>query len=293
MKKQIRGNIVALVTPFKDKKIDETALRNLVNFHIENGTNGILPCGTTGESPTLSHQEHDDVIRIVVEESAGRIPVMAGTGSNSTAEAIEMTQHAEEIGADAILSVCPYYNKPTQMGLYEHFTSIAESTSLPIILYSIKGRTGINMEPGTVLNLSQTENIVGIKEASGDLGQMSEIISITPEDFLLFSGDDGLNLPVLSLGGAGVISVLSNIIPNEVSRLIDLVSANDLGSARDLHYRMLNLSKVMFCETNPSPIKEAMFKMGMCERDVRLPLCHISDDNRKTLVNELIRFGLI
>lgn len=293
MKANIKGNIVALVTPFKNRKIDESALRKLVNFHIKNNTDAILPCGTTGESPTLSHQEHDEVIRIIVEESAGRIAVIAGTGSNSTQEAIETTQNAEKVGADAILLVCPYYNKPTQKGLYRHFNEIAKSTSLPVILYSIKGRTGINIDLETVCELSKVDNIVGIKEASGDLNQISQIISRTPEDFYLFSGDDGLNLPILSVGGVGVVSVLSNIIPNEISSLIGCVAVGDLNFAQSIHYRILGLIQTMSCETNPIPIKAAMSMMGMCEREIRLPLVNISKCNRIRLRQELENFGLI
>lgn len=293
MKPNIRGNIVALVTPFRNGKIDEVALRKLVNFHIKNNTDAILPCGTTGESPTLSHQEHDEVIRIIVEESSSRIAVIAGTGSNSTQEAIETTQNAEKVGADAILLVCPYYNKPTQRGLCRHFNEIAKSTSLPIVLYSIKGRTGINIDLETVCELSKVDNIVGIKEASGDLNQMSQIISRTPEDFYLFSGDDGLNLPILSIGGVGVVSVLSNIIPNEISSLINYVTVGDLNSAQSIHYRILGLIQAMSYETNPIPIKAAMSMMRMCEEEIRLPLVGISKENSIRLRQELENFGLI
>lgn len=288
-----KGSMVALVTPFAGKKIDEKALKRLVDFHVSEGTSAIVPCGTTGESATLDYAEHGRVIELAVKYAKGRIPVMAGTGANSTEEAIMLTRHAKKAGADASLQVSPYYNRPTQKGLYLHFKAIADAVDIPIILYNIASRTGVNIEPETFAGLARIRNIIGVKEASGSLEQMSRIRRVTPSDFLLISGDDALTLPVLSLGGVGVISVVANIIPRHVASMVSAFEKGDIDGARDLHYKMLPLVKAMFMETNPIPVKTAMGLMGMCSPALRLPMCEMSPDNKKRLVGELKNYKLI
>ena len=289
-----KGSMVALVTPFRNGKIDEKALKGLVEFHITNDTSALVPCGTTGESATISFEEHDRVIELVVEYVRGRIPVIAGTGSNSTAEAIMMTQHARKAGADASLQVSPYYNRPTQKGLYLHFKAVAESVDMPIVLYNIASRTGVNIEPETVAKLAhEVKNIVGIKEASGSLDQMSRIAALCPKEFDLISGDDSLTLPILSIGGTGVISVVANIVPKDVSRMIDYFEKGQCDKARGLHYALLGLVKAMFVETNPIPVKTAMGLMGMIDPEVRLPLCEMLPENKEKLVKALKGYKLI
>jgi len=253
-----KGSMVALVTPFKNGKVDEKSLEKLIEFHIKNGTSALVPCGTTGESPTLSYEEHDRVIELTVKFARRRIPVIAGTGANSTEEAVMLTQHAEKVGADASLQVSPYYNRPTQKGLYLHFKAIAESVKIPIILYNIASRTGVNIEPETFVRLAEIKNIIGVKEASGSLEQMSRIKNLCPKDFLLISGDDALTLPVLAIGGVGVISVVANIIPKDVASMCEAFEKGDVKKASGLHYKMLELVKAMFIETNPIPVKTAM-----------------------------------
>lgn len=288
------GSIVAIVTPFTDNKLDETKLRDLVEFHIKNGTSGIVPCGTTGESPTLSHDEHNRVIEIVVDQVDGRIPVIAGTGSNCTKEAIELTRHALKCGADASLQVSPYYNRPTQNGLYEHFKAISEAVDIPIILYNIASRTGVNIEPETMARLAtDCRNIVGVKEASGSLEQVSRIKSLCPKEFDLLSGDDILTLPMLAVGGTGVISVVANIVPHLVSDMIKEFKNSNFEKAQEMHYRLLPLIKAMFLETNPGPVKTAMGLLGMCSPELRLPLCPISADNLAKLKTALKQYGLL
>lgn len=290
----LSGSIVAIVTPFQDGKVDEAKLRELVEYHVHNGTNGILPCGTTGESPTLNHDEHEHVIQICIEASGGRIPILAGTGSNSTAEAVSLTRHAAEAGANAALIVTPYYNKPSQEGLYQHFKTIADNVDIPIILYNIPGRTAKNIETPTMARLAQDcKNIIGVKEASGSLDQMQAVKQACPKDFLLFSGDDALTLPILSIGGVGVISVAANIIPKDVVALIGAFNKGKIDEARQMHYKMLPLIKSLFLDTNPVPIKAAMGLMGLCSDDVRLPLCPMSDDNCAKLKTALINYGLL
>jgi len=289
-----KGSIVAIVTPFKNGKIDEKKLRELVEFHIKNGTSGIVPCGTTGESATLSFKEHNRVIEIVVEQVNKRIPVIAGTGSNSTEEAIMLTAHAAEVGSDASLQVSPYYNRPTQKGLYEHFRAIAEGVNIPIILYNIASRTGVNIEPETVAKLAKDcKNIVGIKEASGNLDQMSRIKALCPETFDLLSGDDSLTLPLLSIGGVGVISVVANIVPSDVATLVNEFENGNIQKARQMHYKLLPLIKAMFIETNPIPVKTAMGLMGLCEPDLRLPMCQMAPENLDKLKMALRNYGLL
>ena len=288
-----KGSMVALVTPFKNGKIDEKALKDLVEFHIKNGTSSLVPCGTTGESATLSYEEHDRVIELTVQFANKRIPVIAGTGSNSTEEAIALTKHAKKAGADASLQVSPYYNRPTQKGLYLHFKAIAEAVDIPIILYNIASRTGVNIEPETFVKLSEIKNIVGVKEASGNLEQMTKIRKMCPKEFLLISGDDALTLQVMALGGVGVISVAANIIPRDVADMCAAFGAGDMKRARALHDKMLPLVKAMFIETNPIPVKTAMALMGLCEGSLRLPLCDMMPENKEKLVKELKEYRLI
>ncbi|MBM3246092.1 MAG: 4-hydroxy-tetrahydrodipicolinate synthase [Candidatus Omnitrophica bacterium] len=289
-----RGSIVAIVTPFHHGKIDEKKLRDLIEFQIKNGASGIVPCGTTGESATLSFQEHDRVIEITIEQAKKRVPVIAGTGSNSTEEAIMLTRHAAKAGSDASLQVSPYYNRPTQKGLYEHFKVIANSVDIPIILYNIASRTGVNIEPETIAKLAQDcKNIVGVKEASGSLDQMSRIKQLCPENFDLISGDDSLTLPVLSIGGTGIISVVANIAPKDVSDLVAEFEKGNIKKAQSLHYKLLPLIKAVFLETNPIPIKTAMGLLGMCEPDLRLPMSAMLPENLEKLKKALKEYGLL
>jgi 4-hydroxy-tetrahydrodipicolinate synthase len=288
-----KGSMVALVTPFKNGKIDEKALAELVEFHIKNGTTALVPCGTTGESATLNYEEHDKVIELTIEFAGGRLPVIAGTGSNSTEEAIMLTKHAKKAGARASLQVSPYYNRPTQKGLYLHFKAIAEAVDIPIILYNIASRTGVNIEPETFVKLAQVKNIIGVKEASGSLEQMSRIRSLVPKDFLLISGDDALTLPVMSIGGVGIISVVANIIPRDVTDMCKAFEKGDIKRAEELHYKMLDLIKAMFIETNPIPVKTAMGLMKMMDPQIRLPLCEMLPENKEKLVKALKDYSLI
>ncbi|MFH1190891.1 MAG: 4-hydroxy-tetrahydrodipicolinate synthase [Candidatus Omnitrophota bacterium] len=295
-----KGSIVAIVTPFSAPNrdgnllIDEKRLRELIDFQINSGSSGIVPCGTTGESATLNFEEHEAVIRITLEQVKKRVPVIAGTGSNSTQEAIMLTQQAAKAGADASLQVSPYYNRPTQRGLYEHFKAIAQSVKIPIILYNIASRTGVNIEPETIARLTQDcKNIVAVKEASGSLDQMSRIKQLCPKEFDLISGDDGLILPVLSIGGAGIISVVANIVPADVASLVSAFVKGDFKKAQELHYKLLPLIKAVFLETNPIPIKTAMGLLGMCEAGLRLPMCGMSDGNLEKLKVALKDYGLL
>jgi len=289
-----KGSIVAIVTPFKDGKIDEPKLKELVEFQIESGTNSIVPCGTTGESPTLNHDEHARVIEICIEASNGRVPIIAGTGSNCTEEAVSLTKHAAKAGAKGVLSVSPYYNKPTQEGLYRHFKAVAESADIDVILYNIAGRTAVNIEPSTIARLaSDCKNIVGVKEASGSISQMQTIKDFCPEGFHLISGDDALLLPILSIGGTGVISVAANIVPKDVLAVIAAYNAGDIAKARQAHYKLLKLVRNLFTETNPIPVKTAMGLMGMCSAEVRLPLCEMNPANKERLKAALKDYGLL
>ncbi|MDD5291563.1 MAG: 4-hydroxy-tetrahydrodipicolinate synthase [Candidatus Omnitrophica bacterium] len=289
-----KGSIVAIVTPFKNGKVDEATLRKLVRFHIDNGTSGIVPCGTTGESPTLDYEEHDRVVEVCIEAAQGKVPVIAGTGSNSTAEAITMTKHAAKAGADASLQVSPYYNKPTQKGLYEHFKAISESVDIPIILYNIASRTGVNILPETMAKMARDcKNIVGVKEASGDLDQMAQIRALCPSDFQLISGDDSLTLPLMAIGGIGVISVVANIAAKDVATMVDEFLKGNIKEAQELHYKLLPLIEAVFIETNPIPVKTAMGLMGMCSPEMRLPLCSMSEGNLAKLKRTLKDYGLM
>lgn len=288
-----RGAMVAIVTPFKNDQIDEKALRELIEFQIANGTDAIVPCGTTGESATLTHEEHDRVIEITIDAVKKRIPVIAGTGSNNTAEALRLTKHAYEAGADGALIVCPYYNRPTQEGLYQHFKAIAESVPMPIIPYNIASRTGVNMLPDLVAKLARIKNIVGIKEASGSLKQMSDVINLCGKDFAVLSGDDIFTLPLMAIGGAGIISVVSNVAPADMAGLVDACFAGDMVKARELHYKMSPLIDAMFIEVNPIPVKAALSLMGKIEYEYRLPLCKMSDANYGKLKKVMTDYGLI
>ncbi|VAX35078.1 4-hydroxy-tetrahydrodipicolinate synthase [hydrothermal vent metagenome] len=289
-----KGSTVALVTPFKDGKVDEDKIRELVEIQVKNGTSGILPCGTTGESPTLNHDEHNRVIEICIEATAGRVPVLAGTGSNSTAEAVALTQHAAKVKADAALVVTPYYNKPSQEGLYRHFKAVADSVDIPIILYNIAGRTSKNIETETVVRLANDcKNIIGVKEASGSLGQMQDVKLHCPEDFLLLSGDDNLTLPILSVGGVGVISVVANIIPADTAKVIQLFNEGKIDEARALHYKILPLVKAMFIDSNPVPVKYACELLGLCSSEVRLPLCETTEANKSKVKQALENYGVL
>lgn len=289
----LKGSMVALVTPFKGEKLDEQKLKDLVEFHIQNGTKAIVPCGTTGESATLSYEEHDKVIEIVVKQAKKRITVIAGTGSNNTKEAIRLTRHAKEVGADAALLISPYYNRPTQQGLYLHFKAVAEAVDIPIVLYNIASRTGVNIEPETVAELAKIKNIVGIKESSGNLDQMSRIIQLCPENFSLISGDDSLTLPIMAIGGVGIISVVANIVPRDVADMVDSFMSGDLRHARKMHYKLLPLVKAMFVETNPIPVKTAMGLLGMIESGLRLPMCAMKEENAVKLTKALRDYGLL
>ena len=288
------GSLVAMVTPFRNGKVDEAKVRELVELHVKNGTDALVPCGTTGESPTLSHDEHKRVVEIVVEAAARRIPVIAGTGSNATAEAIDLTRHAERAGAQGALVVNPYYNKPTQEGLYRHFRAVAEAAALPILVYNIQGRTAVNVETETMSRLARDcRNIVGVKEASGSLDQMSQVIAACGPDFAVISGDDNITLPLMAIGGAGVISVIANIVPRETSEMVHAALDGDWKRARELHYKLFPLARAAFLETNPIPIKEAMAMAGMLEPEFRLPMCRMSDANRERLRAVLKPYGLL
>lgn len=287
------GSYVAIVTPFKDGKVDEKALGDLIEWQIECGTNGIVPCGSTGESATLTHEEHDRVIALTVEVARRRVPVIAGTGSNATHEAIRLTQHAKSAGADAALLVTPYYNKPTQEGLFRHYEAIARAVDLPLVLYNIPGRSVVNMTPQTVARLSKITNIVGIKEASGNLSQMSDVIAGCGDRFVVLSGDDALTLPLMAIGGKGVISVTANVAPAETADMVNAALKGDWDRARRAHYRLLPLSNAMFLETNPIPVKAALAMMGRCADELRLPLVPMSEGPRAQLRQAVAQFGLV
>lgn len=286
------GSYVALVTPFKNGKVDFEKLKELVEFHVKNGTNGLVPCGTTGESATLNYEEHEKVIEVVVKQVAGRIKVVAGTGSNSTAETIEMTAFAKKVGADGVLIVAPYYNKPTQKGIYLHFKKVADEIAIPIMIYNIQSRTAVNIEPETIAKLhSDCKNIVAIKEASGSLEQMAKIKMLCPKMDIV-SGDDALTLPLMSIGGVGVVSVVANIVPRDVSEMVWAYLKGDVEKAKGLHYKLFNLIKAMFIETNPIPVKTAMNLMGLCSDELRLPMCGMDEKNKEKLIKEMKNYGL-
>ncbi len=290
-----KGSFVAMVTPFTESgKVDEKGINELVEFHIKNGTDGIVPCGTTGESPTLSHEEHKRVVEITIKAVSGRIPVIAGTGSNSTREALDLTSHAKEAGADGALIVVPYYNKPTQKGLYLHYKEIADNVDIPIIVYNVPSRTGVNLLPETLAKLAELENIVAVKEASGNLEQMAQIVELCGDKITLLSGDDKLILPVLSIGGKGVISVVANIIPADVANMVREFEKGNYQTAQNIFIsKVYPLSSAMFYETNPIPVKTSVRLMGLPAGNLRLPLTPMSDDNLAKLKSDLVKFNLL
>ncbi len=285
------GSIVAMVTPFIDGKVDCDKLGELVEYHINNGTNAIIPCGTTGESPTLTHSEHGEVVGKVIEVANGRIPIIAGTGSNNTSEAISLTKHAKETGADGSLIITPYYNKPTQQGLYDHYKAILEEVDIPIIIYNVPSRTGVSISPDTVARLFEFKNIVAIKEATGDIDQASMILNLC--DIIVLSGDDSLTLPIMSVGGKGVVSVIANIMPREVSELVSSFLKGDIEKSQKLHNRLFPICKSMFIETNPIPVKTAMKLLGRLNGEMRLPLCDMSNEHEEQLKKILEEYDLI
>jgi dihydrodipicolinate synthase (EC 4.2.1.52) len=287
------GSIVALITPFKGGEVDYQALENLIEFHINNHTDAILVCGTTGESPTLTFEEHEKVIEEAVRIARGRIKVIAGTGANATHEAIELSTHAQRVGADACLLVAPYYNKPTQEGLYKHFKAIAEEVSIPIILYNIPSRTGVEIAPETIYRLvKEHENIIGSKESTPNMDRISELKRLLGDNFTILSGDDSLTLPMMALGAKGVISVANNIMPKEVKQMVDHALKGDFKKAREMHYYLYELFKVLFIETNPIPVKTACWALGMCEKEFRLPLCEMKPENERKLISVLKAYNL-
>lgn len=288
------GTITALVTPLlKDGSVDYSALKGLVDYQLEQGIDGLSPCGTTGESATLTHEEQHRVIKVVVEQVGKRVPVIAGAGSNSTRTAVALARAAEEAGADAILSVTPYYNRPTQEGLFQHFRAIAESVRVPVIVYNVPGRTGCNLEPQTLMRLAEIRNVVGVKEASGNLGQIMEIIRQRPSGFAVLSGDDALALPIIAAGGDGVVSVVSNEAPGLMKQMVDAALAGDYEKARRLHYRLLPLMNANFIETNPIPVKAALAMMGLIQENYNLPLCAMRPENRDRLRRILEELELV
>jgi 4-hydroxy-tetrahydrodipicolinate synthase len=292
MKDLVRGCGVALVTPFINGEVDYNTLEKLIDMHIEQ-TGSIIVAGTTGEASTLTDDEYHDVVSFVIKRVKKRIPVIAGAGSNCTSSAIKKARFCEEAGADGLLVVTPYYNKTTQIGLINHYKLIAENTSLPIIVYSVPGRTGMNIEPKTVLELSKIENIVGIKEASGNISQVAEIIRLCPRDFWVYSGNDDMVVPLMSLGGHGVISVVANILPAKTKKMTDDYANGNIAEAREAQLAMNGLINALFIETNPIPVKEAMEIMNLCSSEIREPLYPMSDSNRKILISEMQKFGIV
>jgi 4-hydroxy-tetrahydrodipicolinate synthase len=287
------GSLVAIVTPFRKGTIDERALSDLIEWQIANGTNGIVPCGTTGESATLTHEEHNRVIELTVEVVNRRVPVIAGTGSNSTNEAIALTQHAKRAGADGALLITPYYNKPTQEGLYRHYKAVAESVDLPLVLYNIPGRTGVNMLPSTIARLSAIKTIVGVKEGSGSVQQASDIVQMCGDRLTVLAGDDSLTLPMMAVGGKGVITVTANIVPADMAALVKAFADGAIAEARRIHFKLSPLFAALFFETNPIPVKEALGMMGKIDPELRLPLCPMAQDTREKLVQALTDAKLI
>lgn len=287
------GSLVAIVTPFRKGKVDERALADLIEWQIANGTNGIVPCGTTGESATLSHDEHNRVIELTVEVARRRVPVVAGTGSNSTDEAIALTKHAKQAGADGSLLITPYYNKPTQEGLYRHYRAVAEAVDLPLVLYNIPGRTGVNMLPTTIARLTALPTIVGVKEGSGSVQQASDIVQMCGDRLTVLAGDDALTLPMMAVGGKGVITVTANIVPAEMAGLVKAFAEGKIEDARRIHFKLSPLFAALFFETNPIPVKEALSLMGKIDPELRLPLCPMAQDTREKLIQALKEASLI
>lgn len=288
-----KGSIVAIVTPFKDGKIDEKALSDLIEWHISEGTNAIVPCGTTGEASTLDYDEHYRVIETTVNVVKGRVPVIAGTGANSTDETLMMTEKAKEMGVDGVLLVTPYYNKPSQEGLYRHYKKVADAVNIPIVLYNVPSRTGVNLLPQTVARLAEIKTVVAIKEATGNMKQVSEVIRLCGDNITVISGDDFTSLTLLALGGKGAISVTANVAPRDMSGMFRAWEEGNIQDARRLHYKLEPLNQAMFIETNPVPAKTALSMMGKIQEDVRLPLCAMSSENKEKLKNILINQGVL
>lgn len=287
-----KGSFVALVTPFKeDGKVDEKKFSELIEFHIKNGTDGLVPCGCTGEAATLHYEEQKNLMRLAVEVVNKRIPVIAGTGSNSTEEALDLTRHAKKSGCDGALMITPYYNKPTPEGQYRHYATIAKEVDIPIVLYNVPSRTGISMLPETVARLSKIKNIVAIKEASGSLDQVSQILSLC--DITVLSGDDSLTLPMMSIGAKGIVSVAANIVPRDIHNMVKAYLDGDKEKAKTIHFKVLSLCKALFIETNPIPVKTAMKLMGMSNGVLRLPLCEMAKDNEEKLKKVLKGYNLL
>ncbi|MCI5115162.1 MAG: 4-hydroxy-tetrahydrodipicolinate synthase [Candidatus Electrothrix sp. AW1] len=292
--KNIQGAFTAIVTPMRDGKVDEQGLTDLINFQIDNGIHGLVPCGTTGESATLNFEEHKRVIELTVQVVDGRVPVIAGTGANSTAEAIELTESAKASGADAVLSVAPYYNRPSQEGLFQHFKAIAEAVDIPMVLYNVPSRTVVNMAPATTARLAELPNIIAIKEACGCLNQISEVIRLCPKDFIVLSGDDFTSMPTTLIGGKGVISVTSNVYPKAMSELMEAALAGDLVKANEIHYKLFPLMGTMFCYPSPAPAKKGLHLMGkIASPEVRLPMTEMDEASLNKLITEMKAAALI
>ena len=287
------GSFVAIVTPFRKGKIDERALAELIEWQIAKGTYGIVPCGTTGESATLSYEEHNRVIELTVEVVNRRVPVIAGTGSNSTDEAIELTKHAKQARVDGALLITPYYNKPTQEGLYRHYKAVAEAVDLPLVLYNIPGRTGVNMLPATIARLSAIKTIVGVKEGSGSVQQASDVVQMCGDRITVLAGDDALTLPMMAVGAKGVVTVTANVLPTDMANLVRAFADGKIDEARRIHFKLSPLFAALFYETNPIPVKEALGMMGKIDPELRLPLCPMAQDTREKLVRVLKDMGLI
>lgn len=287
------GVFTALVTPFRSDAVDEATLRDLVERQIEAGVDGVVPCGSTGEAATLSHAEHRRVVEICVEAVRGRVQILAGTGSNSTRESIELTRHAREAGADGALLISPYYNKPTQEGVIAHYAAVARATGLPLVVYNIPGRTASNLLPATISRLAEIEGVVGVKESCGDLAQVSRVVALCPESFTVLAGDDALALPIIAVGGRGLISTTSNVAPRPIVQLVAAARAGDLSRARELHLRLLPLFDALFCETNPIPVKAALAILGLAQDEIRLPLTPLGASNRERLQATLKEQGIL
>ena len=287
------GSMVALVTPFKNGAVDWQSLESLIDYHLQNGTHGIVPCGTTGESATLSHKEHDEVIRAVIRRVNKRIPVIAGTGSNSTDEAVRLTREAEKSGADGALMISPYYNRPTQEGIYQHYKKVASAVGIPIIIYNIPGRTGSKIEPETLARLAEIKNIAGVKEATGSVDQAIDVIRLCGDGFAVYSGEDSLIFSLMALGGKGVISTVANVAPKETAQLTEACLAGHWQKGREIQFKLIPLIRSLFIESNPIPVKTALSLMGKCTRELRLPLTPMAEGNLKKLTVAMRDFGLL
>ncbi len=289
----LHGIITALVTPFKNGKIDEQAYRDFIEWQINEGVHALLPCGTTGESATLSHEEHEEVVTICIDQAKGRVPVLAGAGSNNTTEAISLTKFAKEAGAAAALHITPYYNKPSQEGVFRHFEAIQNAVDLPLLVYNVPGRTALNVQPATVARLyKELPNVFGIKEAAGNIIQMSDMMELCDDQFCMLSGDDFILLPALSIGAKGVISVTANVAPRMMVELYDAYNEGDMEKARHLHYKLQELHRTLFIDVNPTPVKAALALMGKMDSEIRLPLCKLSENHVPTLKKALATVGI-